>query len=149
MTGLSSEQSLYNLITRDIELEVIPAAQHYGVGILPWSPLEGGLLGGVVRKERDGKRRLEGRAAAAVQAKRAQIEAYEDYVAELGHEPGAVALAWLLQQPAVTAPIIGPRNQQQLDDAIRALDVHLDETALARLDEIFPGYKTAPEHYAW
>ena len=149
LTGLSSEQSLYNLFTRDIELEVIPAAQHYGVGILPWSPLEGGLLGGVVRKERDGKRRLEGRAAAAVQAKRAQIEAYEDYVAELGHEPGDVALAWLLQQPAVTAPIIGPRNQQQLDDAIRALDVHLDETALARLDEIFPGYKTAPEHYAW
>jgi aryl-alcohol dehydrogenase-like predicted oxidoreductase len=119
------------------------------VGILPWSPLEGGLLGGVLRKERDGKRRLEGRAAAAVQAKRAQIEAYEDFAIELGHEPGDVALAWLLQQPAVTAPIIGPRNQQQLDDAIRALDVHLDETALTRLDEIFPGYKTAPEHYAW
>ena len=103
----------------------------------------------MLRKERDGKRRLEGRAAEAVQAKRAQIEAYEDFAAELGHEPGDVALAWLLHQPAVTAPIIGPRNQQQLDDAIRALDVHLDEAALARLDEIFPGYKTAPEHYAW
>jgi aryl-alcohol dehydrogenase-like predicted oxidoreductase len=149
LVGLSSEQSLYNLIARDIELEVIPAAQHYGVGILPWSPLEGGLLGGVLRKERDGKRRLEGRAAEAVQAKRAQIEAYEDFAIELGHEPGEVALAWLLHQPAVTAPIIGPRNQQQLDDAIRALDVQLDETALTRLDEIFPGYKTAPEHYAW
>ena len=149
LTGLTSEQSLYNLLTRDIELEVIPAAQHYGVGIIPWSPLEGGLLGGVLRKERDGKRRLEGRAAEAVQAKRAQIEAYEDFAAELGHEPGDVALAWLLHQPAVTAPIIGPRNQQHLDDAIRALDVHLDETTLTRLDEIFPGYKTAPEHYAW
>ena len=149
LTGLSSEQSLYNLITRDIELEVIPAAQHYGLGIIPWSPLEGGLLGGVLRKERDGKRRFEGRAAAIVQAKRVQIEAYEDFAAELGHEPSHVALAWLLHQPAVTAPIIGPRTQQQLDDAIRALEVQLDGPALARLDEIFPGYKTAPEHYAW
>lgn len=149
LTGLVSEQSLYNLYTRDIELEVIPAAQHYGVGIIPWSPLEGGLLGGVLRKQRDGRRRLEGRAAEALEAKRAQIEAYEDFAAQLGREPGDVALAWLLHQPAVTAPIIGPRNLQQLDDAIRALDVQLDQSALARLDEIFPGYRTAPEHYAW
>jgi aryl-alcohol dehydrogenase-like predicted oxidoreductase len=149
LTGLSSEQSFYNLLTRDIELEVIPAASAYGVGIIPWSPLNGGLLGGVVRQERDGKRRLEGRAAQILQAKRTQLEAYEDFAAELGHEPGDVALAWLLHQPAVTAPIIGPRIRQQLDDAVRALDVDLDEKALARLDEIFPGYKTAPEHYAW
>ena len=149
LIGLSSEQSLYNLIVRDIELEVIPAAQHYGIGIIPWSPLQGGLLGGVLRKEREGKRRLEGRAAESVQAKREQIERFEDFAAELGHEPGDVALAWLLHQPAVTAPIIGPRVQQQLDDAVRSLDVHLDEKVLARLDEIFPGYRTAPEHYAW
>ncbi len=149
LIGLSSEQSLYNLLVRDIELEVVPAAQHYGLGILPWSPLQGGLLGGVLRKQREGKRRLEGRAAETVQAKRAQIEAYEGFATELGHEPGDVALAWLLHQPAVTAPIIGPRTQQHLDDAVRALDVHLDEKTLARLDEIFPGYKTAPEHYAW
>jgi aryl-alcohol dehydrogenase-like predicted oxidoreductase len=149
LTGLSSEQSLYNLLVRDIELEVIPAAQHYGVGIIPWSPLQSGLLGGVLRKERDGRRRQEGRAAETLQAKRASIEAFEDFAAELGHEPGDVALAWLLHQPAVTAPIVGPRIPAQLDDAIRALDVHLDEKALSRLDEIFPGYKTAPEHYAW
>jgi len=149
LIGLSSEQSLYNLLVRDVELEVIPAAEHYGVGIIPWSPLQGGLLGGVLRKEREGRRRLEGRAAETVRAKRAQIEAYEDFAAELGHEPGDIALAWLLRQPAVTAPIIGPRVQQHLDDAVRALDVHLDEKALARLDEIFPGYQTAPEHYAW
>jgi aryl-alcohol dehydrogenase-like predicted oxidoreductase len=149
LTGLSSEQSLYNLIVRDIELEVIPAAEHYGVGIIPWSPLQGGLLGGVLRKDREGKRRLEGRAAETVQRLRPQIEAYEDLAAELGHEPGDVALAWLLHQPAVTAPIIGPRIPAQLDDAVRALDVHLDDKALARLDEIFPGYQTAPEHYAW
>jgi aryl-alcohol dehydrogenase-like predicted oxidoreductase len=149
LIGLSSEQSFYNLIVRDIELEVIPAAQHYGVGIIPWSPLNGGLLGGVLRQDREGKRRLEGRAAQTVESKRPQIEAYEDFAAELGHEPGDVALAWLLAQPAVTAPIVGPRVQEQLDAAVRALDLRLDEKALARLDEIFPGYRTAPEHYAW
>jgi aryl-alcohol dehydrogenase-like predicted oxidoreductase len=149
LVGLSSEQSLYNLINRDIELEVIPAAEHYGLGVIPWSPLHGGLLGGVLRKEREGRRRLEGRASATVEAKRPQIEAYEDFAAELGHEPGDVALAWLLHQPAVTAPIVGPRIQEHLDAAVRALDVDLDEKALARLDEIFPGYRTAPEHYAW
>jgi aryl-alcohol dehydrogenase-like predicted oxidoreductase len=149
LTGLSSEQPIYNLLTRDVEQEVIPAAQHYGLGIIPWSPLQGGLLGGVLRKEREGKRRLEGRAAETVQAKRTQIEAYEDFAAELGHEPGDVALAWLLHQPAITAPIVGPRTQGQLDDAVRALDVQLDEKVLVRLDEIFPGYRTAPEQYAW
>ncbi|HEX4215462.1 MAG TPA: aldo/keto reductase [Candidatus Dormibacteraeota bacterium] len=148
-TGLVSEQSIYNLATRWIELEVLPAAREYGIGVIPWSPLEGGLLGGVLRKEREGKRRLEGRAADAVARNRAQIEAYEDYCAELGHEPGDVALAWLRHQPGVTAPIVGPRTQEHLDSAVRSLSVHLDEAALARLDEIFPGYKTAPEHYAW
>ena len=60
-----------------------------------------------------------------------------------------MALAWLLHQPAVTAPIIGPRTAEQLDAAIRSLDVRLDDAALARLDEIFPGHKPAPEDYAW
>jgi len=148
-TGLVSEQSIYNLLTRDIELEVIPAAQANGLGIIPWSPLQGGLLGGVVRKERDGKRRTEGRAKESLEKHRAAIEAYEDFADDLGHEPGDVGLAWLLHQPAVTAPIIGPRTQEQLDAGIRALAVSLDAAALARLDEIFPGHKTAPEDYAW
>ena len=148
-TGLISEQSIYNLVVRDIELEVLPAARHYGVGIIPWSPLQGGLLGGVLRKEREGKRRLEGRAAETLQRIRPQIEAFEDFAADLGHEPGEVALAWLLHQPGVTAPIVGPRTQEHLDAAIRALDVKLDDKALARLDEIFPGYRTGPEHWAW
>ncbi|MHB1235353.1 MAG: aldo/keto reductase [Microbacteriaceae bacterium] len=148
-TGLVSEQSIYNLLTRDIELEVIPAAQANGLGIIPWSPLHGGLLGGVVRKEREGKRRLEGRAADTLATHRDAIEKYEDLAAELGHEPGDIGLAWLLHQPAVTAPIIGPRTQDQLDAAVRALGVSLDADALARLDQIFPGRKTAPEHYAW
>jgi aryl-alcohol dehydrogenase-like predicted oxidoreductase len=148
-TGLVSEQSLYNLMVRDIELEVIPSAQANGLGIIPWSPLQGGLLGGVLGKERDGKRRSTPEATARIEKNRDAIQAYEDFAAELGHEPGDVALAWLLHQPAVTAPIIGPRTQDQLDAAVRAVDVELDAAALARLDEIFPGKKPAPEHYAW
>lgn len=148
-TGLVSEQSIYNLLTRDIELEVIPSAVGNGLGIIPWSPLHGGLLGGVIRKERNGKRRLEGRAAETLATHRAAIERYEDLADELGHDPGDVGLAWLLHQPAVTAPIIGPRTMEQLDAAVRALDVTLDADALSRLDEIFPGRKTAPEDYAW
>src|SRR3954451_12493183 len=148
-TGLVSEQSIYNLIVRDVEREVLPAAQEYGLGVIPWSPLQGGLLGGVIRKENEGVRRLEGRAKETVEKLRPQIEQYEAFAEELGHEPGDLALAWLLAQPAVTGPIVGPRTMEQLDSAVRAVDVHLDDKALAKLDEIFPGYKTAPEDYAW
>ena len=148
-TGLVSEQSIYNLLSRDIELEVIPAVQANGLGLIPWSPLHGGLLGGVIGKEREGKRRLEGRSAETLATHRDAIERYEDLAAELGHEPGDIGLAWLLHQSAVTAPIIGPRTMKQLDAAVRALDVTLDADALGRLDGIFPGRKTAPEHYAW
>ncbi|KIS29170.1 oxidoreductase [Arthrobacter sp. SPG23] len=148
-TGLVSEQSIYNLLTRNLELEVIPAAQQYGLGLIPWSPLHGGLLGGVLKKERDGVRRTEGRAAETLEKHQDQIRRYEDLADDLGHEPGDVALAWLLHQPAVTAPIVGPRTQEQLDAAIRALDVTLDSDALKRLDDIFPGHRTAPEDYAW
>lgn len=147
--GLISEQSIYNLFKRDIEREVIPAALQYGIGILPWSPLHGGLLGGVVKKEREGRRRLEGRAKEALDERHASIKLYEDFSAEIGHEPGEVALAWLLTQPAVTAPIVGPRTQEQLDSALRALHFELTADELTRLDEIFPGYKTSPEDYAW
>ncbi|HEU5417750.1 MAG TPA: aldo/keto reductase [Streptosporangiaceae bacterium] len=147
--GLVSEQSIYNLMTREIELEVLPAAIDYGVGVIPWSPLEGGLLGGVLRKERAGQRRLAGRAREAVERNREQIEAYEILCEELGEEPGAVALAWLLHQDGVTAPIVGPRTMEQVDSALPALELSLDADARKRLNEIFPGYRTAPEHYAW
>ena len=147
--GLISEQSIYNLMTREIELEVLPAAIDYGVGIIPWSPLQGGLLGGVLRKEREGRRRQAGRAREAVERHREQIEAYEIFCEELGEEPATVGLAWLLHQEGVTAPIVGPRTLSQLDDAQHALALRLDADALARLDAIFPGYKSAPEHYAW
>ena len=147
--GLVSEQSLYNLLARTVELEVIPAAQHYGLGIIPWSPLQGGLLGGVIRKQNEGVRRLEGRAAETLAEHREQIEAYENLAAELGLEPGDLALAWLLHQPAVTAPIIGPRIDAQLDGAVRAVEVELAQETLDALDAIFPGHRTAPEDYAW
>jgi aryl-alcohol dehydrogenase-like predicted oxidoreductase len=147
--GLVSEQSIYNLIERSVELEVLPAAMDFGLGVIPWSPLHGGLLGGVIRKENEGRRRLEGRAADALNRLRPRIEQYEAFCAELGHEPGDVALAWLLHQPAVTAPIIGPRTREQLDAAERAVELKLDDAALTRLSEIFPGHKTAPEDYAW
>ena len=119
-------------------------------GIIPWSPLQGGLLGGVLRKEREGKRRLEGRAAETSRQTHDQIEAYEDFAAELGHEPGDVALAWLLHQPARHGADHRPAHRRSSSTRpCAALDVHLDDKALARLDEIFPGYRTAPEHYAW
>ena len=147
--GLVAEQSIYNLLVREVELEVLPAAEAYGLGVIPWSPLQGGLLGGVLRKEREGSRRTSGRAQALVEEHREALGAYEDLCEELGQEPADVALAWLLTRPAVTGPIIGPRTLEQLDGAQRALELTLEDKVLARLDDIFPGYKTAPEHYAW
>jgi aryl-alcohol dehydrogenase-like predicted oxidoreductase len=147
--GLVSEQSIYNLMTREIELEVLPAAISYGVGIIPWSPLQGGLLGGVLKQQREGRRRLAGGVQQRIERSRAQIQAYEDLCDEIGEEPGSVALAWLLHQDGVTGPIIGPRTVGQLEDAQRAVTLRLDEKVLERLDAIFPGYRPAPEHYAW
>jgi len=147
--GLVSEQSLYNLAARTIELEVVPAALHYGLGIIPWSPLESGLLGGVLRKAAEGRRAGEG-VQKKLEAKRPQVEAYEAFCAELGESPADVAIAWLLQQPGVTAPIIGPRTMEQLTGVYRALDLKLDGDTLKKLDEIWPGPGgAAPEAYAW
>ena len=147
--GLVSEQSIYNLLKREVELEVLPACQDYGVGVIPWSPLHGGLLGGVIRKTEEGQRRLEGRAAEALETRRDAVQAWEDLCDELGEQPAHVALAWLLHQDAVTAPIIGPRTMEQFDGTLRALEIELDDETLHRIDEIFPGPGPAPESYAW
>ncbi|MDP9352258.1 MAG: aldo/keto reductase [Chloroflexota bacterium] len=147
--GLVSEQSLYNLNARMIEMEVVPACEHYGVGIIPWSPLSGGLLGGVLEKTTQGRRSSEN-ARAQVEQNRETLEAYESLCRELGHAPANVALAWLLHQKAVTAPITGPRTQDQLDETLAAVEIELSEETLQRLDEIFPGPGgAAPEAYAW
>jgi aryl-alcohol dehydrogenase-like predicted oxidoreductase len=144
-----SEQSLYNLSKRTIELEVIPACRHFGLGLIPWSPLAGGLLGGALEKAKAGRRASE-RMQKEIERNRPKIEAYEQCCAELGQKPADVALAWLLHQPAVTAPIVGPRTIEQLDGAAAALALKLDAAALARLDAIFPGPGgEAPKAYAW
>jgi aryl-alcohol dehydrogenase-like predicted oxidoreductase len=144
-----SEQSLYNLITRTVELEVLPACDDYGLGVIPWSPLAGGLLGGILRKTDKG-RSADGRVLKQLDQYRDQIEQYEAFCDELGEEPANVALAWLLRQQAVTGPIIGPRTIEQMEGSLRTLEIDLDEKALARLDEIFPGPGgPAPEAYAW
>jgi NDP-hexose 2,3-enoyl reductase len=148
--GLVSEQSLYNLAVRAVELEVLPACRGYGLGVLPWSPLHGGLLAGILRKAPGAGRSGGGRAAEALARLRPQVEAYEAFCAELGSEPAQLGLAWLLHQPAVTAPIVGPSTLNQLDGALRALEIKLDGSSLGRLDEIFPGPGgAAPEAYAW
>jgi aryl-alcohol dehydrogenase-like predicted oxidoreductase len=147
--GLVSEQSLYNLAARTVELEVLPAARHYGIGVIPWSPLMSGLLGGVLRKIESGRRASE-RVRTLLDEHREQVERWEALCAELGERPADVALAWLLHQPDVTAPIIGPRTQAQLDESLRALEISLDDKTLATLDEIWPGPGgEAPEAYAW
>jgi aryl-alcohol dehydrogenase-like predicted oxidoreductase len=147
--GLVSEQSHYNLLTRTVELEVLPACEDYGLGVIPWSPLAGGLLGGVLQKIEKG-RSSASHIQAQLEKHRDAIEQYEAFCRELGEDPANVGLAWLLLQRAVTAPIIGPRTIEQLDGSMRVLDIELDDKALARLDEIFPGPGgTAPEAYAW
>ncbi|MFD5627940.1 MULTISPECIES: aldo/keto reductase [unclassified Streptomyces] len=149
--GLVSEQCLYNLAERRAEMEVIPAAQEYGLGVIPWSPLQGGLLGGVIKKEIQGGRRASGRAAdtLANPTSRAQIQAYEDLLEKHGIEPGEAALAWLLTRPGVTGPIVGPRTAEQLTSALRAVELELSEEVLSSLDEIFPGPGPSPEAFAW
>ncbi len=147
--GLVSEQSLYNLNARMIELEVIPTCADYGLGLIPWSPLAGGLLGGVLKKISEGRRAAE-RMQESIEKHRPQIEAYENLCQEMGENPADVALAWLLRNPVVTAPIIGPRTLEQLDGSTRALEIKLSDETLKKLDEIWPGPGgPAPEAYAW
>ncbi|AJP03177.1 oxidoreductase [Streptomyces cyaneogriseus subsp. noncyanogenus] len=149
--GLVSEQCLYNLAERRAEMEVVPAAQDYGLGVIPWSPLHGGLLGGVIKKQVQGGRRASGRAADALgdPAVRAQVQAYEDLLDKHGVEPGEAALAWLLTRPGVTGPIVGPRTADQLASALRAVELELPRELLSGLDEIFPGPGPSPEAFAW
>lgn len=147
--GLVSEQSLYNLKDRMIELEVIPACQAYGLGVIPWSPLAGGMLGGALQKAKEGRRASE-RQQKMIEKHRDQLERYEKFCADINEKPADVALAWMLQNPVITAPIIGPRTQEQLTGSLRALEITLSEDQMKTLDDIFPGPGgPAPEAYAW
>jgi len=145
--GPVCEQSIYNLSARMVELEVIPACRRYGLGLMPYSPLAGGLLAGALEKVRTGRR---AKLKEKIRTHRARLEAYESFCRELGEKPSNVALAWLLKNPVVTSPIIGPRTMGQLTGSLGALKLRLDDAALARLDEIWPGPGgEAPEAYAW
>ena len=148
--GLVSEQSHYNLLVRTVELEVLPACEHYGVGVIPWSPLSGGVLGGGL-DDPDAARRRSPQALRRLEKLRPQLEKWEALCGDLGEPPAAVALAWLLAQPAVTCPIIGPRTMDQLDGAsLRALELTLSTETLTALNAIFPGPGgSAPEAYSW
>ncbi len=147
--GLVSEQSIYSLYNRHIELEVIPACESYGVGIIPWSPLGGGLLGGMLQKSKEG-RRTEQALLERVEKERPRLEAYEQLCGEIGESPADVALAWMLSNPVVTAPIIGPRTMEQLEQCTLAVELKLNGDILRKLDEIWPGPGgPAPEAYAW
>jgi aryl-alcohol dehydrogenase-like predicted oxidoreductase len=147
--GLVSEQSLYSLRDRMIELEVIPACRAFGLGLIPWSPLAGGLLGGVLQKITEGRRMSEDMQK-EIEKYHTQIVSYETFCSELGEKPADVALAWMLQNPVVTAPIIGPRTIAQLEGNLHSLDVVLTEESLRKLNQIWPGPGgEAPEAYAW
>lgn len=147
--GVVSEQSLYNLLERTVELEVIPACMAYGIGLIPWSPLARGLLAGALTPATSG-RRADQDVQLEVQKHRATLEGFERLCRELGEQPADVALAWLLHQPAVTSPIIGPRTLEQLNGSMRVLNLTLSKETLKRLDDLFPGPGgAAPEAYAW
>lgn len=147
--GLVSEQSIYNLSNRAIELEVIPACRHYGLGLIAWSPLARGLLGGALRKIKSG-RRAESMVLEDIEARRSQLRRYENLCRKIGERPAMVALAWLLHNPVVTAPIIGPRTVAQLEESFAVPEIKLDASVMQKLDEIFPGPGgEAPEAYAW
>ncbi len=147
--GLVSEQSLYNLNDRMIELEVIPACEAYGMGLIPWSPVARGLLAGALQPTTTGRRADED-LQKTIEKNRPRLEVYEQLCHEAGEAPAHIALAWLLHQPAVTAPIIGPRTLDQLNGTMRSLELTLSKDLLKRLDDIFPGPGgPAPEAYAW
>lgn len=146
---LISEQCLYSLADRMVELEVLPAARAFGLGVIPWSPLSGGLLAGALRKETSGRRGSDV-VKKKLKAKRASVERWETLCRELGQPPERVALAWLLKNPIVTAPIIGPRTIEQLRDSLHVLPVTLDDDAWKKVEEIWPGPGgEAPEAYSW
>jgi aryl-alcohol dehydrogenase-like predicted oxidoreductase len=147
--GLVSEQCLYNIKDRMVELEVLPASKDYGLGVIPWSPLAGGLLGGVLQKIKEG-RRADKDTQKDVKKYHKQLEAWEKFCKQMGEKPADVALAWLLANPVVTAPIIGPRTIEQLTGSLRSLKIKFTKAEMKKLDEIWPGPGgEAPEAFAW
>ena len=145
--GLVSEQSLYNLVERRAELEVIPACKEYGLGVITWSPLSGGLL---ALNDDDGTGRRQSKSIkSAAQSRSDQLSRFGDLCSSIGETPTAVALAWLLNQGGVTSNIIGPGSRAQLASVLHVPTMQISQETLATIDEIFPPIGTAPEAYAW
>ncbi len=148
--GLVSEQSIYSLRNRHVELEVLPACEAMGVGVIPWSPLGGGILCGVLGKINADQRRSREALQKSVEKLRPQIEAYEKLCKDINIKPADVALAWMLNNPVITSPIIGPRTLEQFEQSVEAVNIKLSEEVMKKLDEIWPGPgNQAPEAYAW
>jgi aryl-alcohol dehydrogenase-like predicted oxidoreductase len=157
--GLVSEQSLYNLMTRDVERELLPSALAYGIGVLAWSPLNRGMLGGILAREREGSLPANFNGSsdsgpsrgnqALLDENRWRLERFEELASSLAATPAQLALAWLFSRPAVTSAIVGPTTIGQLDEAAHAVDLELSDDTLDELNVIFPGFRTAPEDYAW
>jgi aryl-alcohol dehydrogenase-like predicted oxidoreductase len=147
--GLISEQCLYNLNSRQVEMEVLPACRFHGIGVIPYSPLAGGLLAGALEKSEQGRRSSE-RIQRLLEKNQKHLKLYETFCRELGEHPSNVALAWLLHNPVVTAPIIGPRTKEQLENSIKAVEVVLSDENMVQLNDIWPGPGgEAPEAFAW
>ena len=146
--GLVCEEHKYNLMCRLPELEVLPSAKNHGVGLVAYGPLQHGMLSRNALKETNDAR-LNGMKL-GIEKQRSQLEAFSKLCRELGEYEDNIALAWILANPNVTAPIIGPATAEHLEDALHSLDIVLDEEVMKKLDEIFPGPGgIAPEAYAW
>ena len=147
LMGPVSEQCGYSLLRRSFEMDVIPACESYGMSVIPWGPLAGGMLGGIIKKATEG-RRSSPRTQETVQKIRPQLEAWENLCKERDTLPGEMALAWLLSRPAVAAPIIGPRTVAQLESSVHSLEIELAQDTLEKIDAIFPGPRNeSPEAY--
>ena len=149
LLGLVLEESIYNLMEHTIELELLPACREYGIGVLPYSPLNSGLLGGILSKGDGAARTASSRATGGLAARRPQLERFEKFCHEIGRAPAVLAQAWLLHRPGITASIVGARTMGHLEDGLEAATLALTGSELDELDRIFPGPGAAPEAYAW
>jgi aryl-alcohol dehydrogenase-like predicted oxidoreductase len=154
------EQPPYSILVRGIEAEVLPTCARHGIGVIVWSPLAGGWLSGRWRKDEAtptpvsaARQRLADRYDLSLPANQRKLEAAEA-LAQLAEQAGMslieMAIAFVLNHPAVTAAIIGPRTMEQLDSQLPAADVVLDEALLDRIDEIVPpGTNINPADGGW
>ncbi|MGC9155691.1 MAG: aldo/keto reductase [Ferrimicrobium sp.] len=153
-----TEQPPYSLLDRGIEREVLPIAEKYHLGVLSWSPLAGGWLSGRIRRDQGAPQTrraqmMPARFDLSLPANQAKLDAVEDF-AQLAEDSGItlvhLALAFVLQHPAVTSPIIGPRTMDQLESQLGAVDVELSTEVLDRIDEIVaPGTTVADDGNAY